>query len=165
MIDNADAQQLVEILKEKGLKIASAESLTGGMVSGLITSIPGASDVFECGICSYSNRIKNQLIGVSQKTLDRYTEYSEQTAREMAEGIKKIAGADIGISTTGIAGPGGGSEDKPVGLVYIGICTTECTAYKFDFSENGKNDRNRIRELAAIKAIDLAKEAATFLTV
>ncbi len=157
------SKQLVDLLKGKGLKIASAESLTGGMISEIITGIPGASEVIECGVCSYSNRIKHELLGVSRETLDKYTEYSEQTAIEMAEGIKRISKADIGISTTGIAGPGGGSDEKPVGLVYIGVAAKESMAYKFNFSENGKNDRNRIRELASVNAIRIAKDIAELL--
>ena len=163
MEDEVNLKQLVDLLRSKGLKISSAESLTGGMISELITSIPGASEVIECGVCSYSNRIKHELLGVSQETLDKYTEYSEQTAREMAEGIKRLSGADIGISTTGIAGPGGGSDEKPVGLVYIGVAAKESMAYKFNFSENGKNDRNRIRELASVNAIRIAKDIAELL--
>lgn len=156
-------QQLVELLKNKKLKIATAESLTGGMISEFITQVSGASEVIECGVCSYSNRIKHELLGVSRETLDQYTEYSEQTAIEMAKGIKMLSGADIGVSTTGIAGPGGGSEDKPVGLVYIGVSAKESRAYKFNFSENGKNDRNKIRELSSIYALKIAKEMAELL--
>ncbi len=156
-------QQFVELLKGKGLKVATAESLTGGMISELITRIPGASGVIECGVCSYSNRIKHKVLGVSQETLDKYTEYSEQTAIEMAKGIKMLSGADIGVSTTGIAGPGGGSEDKPVGLVYIGVSAKESRAYKFDFSQSGKNDRDKIRELTSINAIKIAKDVAELL--
>ena len=117
----ADAPQavLVKELKNRGLKIASAESLTGGMVSEYITKVSGASEVFECGICSYSNRIKHEILGVSEETLENYTEYSYQTACEMAQGVRRLSGADIGISTTGIAGPSGGTEEKPVGTVYI----------------------------------------------
>ena len=106
-------------LKEKGMKIATAESCTGGLVSKRITEIPGASDVFECGVCSYANRIKHELLGVSEQTLERYGAVSPQTAQQMAEGIRRLSGAEIGISVTGIAGPGGGTEEKPVGLVFL----------------------------------------------
>lgn len=163
MEDEINLKQLVDLLRSKGLKVSSAESLTGGMISELITSIPGASEVIECGVCSYSNRIKHELLGVSQETLDKYTEYSEQTAIEMAEGIKRLSGADIGISTTGIAGPGGGSVEKPVGLVYIGVASRESRAYKFNFIENGANDRDKIRELASLNAIRIVKETAELL--
>ena len=114
-------QAVVQQLKEKGLKVATAESCTGGLISKRITEIPGASDVFECGVCSYANRIKHELLGVSDQTLEQFGAVSEQTAREMAEGIRRLSGADIGVSVTGIAGPGGGTPEKPVGLVYLGV--------------------------------------------
>ncbi len=98
-------QKLVDLLKEKGLKVATAESLTGGLVSERITSVAGVSEVFECGVCSYSNRIKHEVLGVPSEVLEKYTEYSAETAVEMAKGIRCISGADIGISTTGMAGP------------------------------------------------------------
>ena len=122
-IQNDLVKNLVNLLKQNHWKVATAESLTGGLVSKKITEISGASQVFECGVCSYSNRIKHEVLGVSAEILETYTEYSPQTAVAMAEGIRKLSGADIGISTTGIAGPGGGTDEKPVGLVYIGIST------------------------------------------
>lgn len=112
---------LVKALHEKNLKIATAESITGGLVSKRITEVSGSSEVFECGICSYSNNIKHSVLGVSQETLDTFTEYSAETALEMAKGVRRISGADIGISTTGIAGPNGGTDEKPVGLVYVAL--------------------------------------------
>ncbi len=159
----ADAPQavLVKELKNRGLKIASAESLTGGMVSEYITKVSGASEVFECGICSYSNRIKHEILGVSEETLEKYTEYSYQTACEMAQGVRRLSGADIGISTTGIAGPSGGTEEKPVGTVYIGVSTGEKTfAEKFSFGDDGA-DRDTIRIRACISALKLALETVT----
>lgn len=96
---------LVQKLLEKNRKIATAESCTAGLVSKRITEIAGSSQVFECGIVSYSNRIKAQVLGVSEQTLEQYTEVSEQTAREMARGVRRLSGADIGVSVTGIAGP------------------------------------------------------------
>ena len=95
-------KKLVKLLKEKGMKASSAESLTGGLVSKLITDVSGASEVFECGVCSYSNRIKHEVLGVSSETLKSFTEYSEECAKEMASGVRRLAGADIGISTTGL---------------------------------------------------------------
>lgn len=150
---------LVHELTEKKLKIASAESLTGGMISELITSVSGSSAVFECGICSYSNRIKHEVLGVSEKTLEEYTEYSFKTAEEMAEGVRRISGADIAVSTTGIAGPGGFSEEKPVGLVYVGISAENYNkSYEFHFSEGAENEREMIRKKAAAAALDIALE-------
>lgn len=149
--------QLVHELTVRKLKIASAESLTGGMISELITSVAGSSSVFECGICSYSNRIKHEILGVSEKTLEEYTEYSLMTAEEMAEGVRRLSGADIAVSTTGIAGPGGYSEEKPVGLVYVGISAENYRrSYEFRFSEGLENERELIRQKAACAALSIA---------
>lgn len=121
-IDVPDLQTAaVNKLMKKKMTIATAESCTGGLISERIIQIPGASEIFGCGVCSYANEIKHEVLGVSEETLDQYGAVSEQTAREMAAGIRKLANSDIGISTTGIAGPGGGTSEKPVGLVYIGF--------------------------------------------
>ncbi len=145
---------LVERLRERKLKIASAESLTGGLISKMITDVSGASEVFECGVCSYSNRIKHELLGVSHKTLDEYTEYSRETAGEMAEGIRRLSGADIGVSTTGIAGPGGGTDKKPVGLVYVGISTENYkNTYELRLADKIDIEREYIRQQAARYAV------------
>ena len=148
---------LVARLREKGLKIATAESLTGGMVSESITRVPGASEVLECGVCSYSNRIKHEILGVSEEMLEKYTEYSAQTACEMAQGVRRLSGADIGAATTGIAGPGGGSAERPVGLVYVGISTKDRTfAKKLLLSRGQPDEREKIRILACKNALYLA---------
>ena len=149
--------ELVAALKEKKMKIATAESLTGGMVSEKITTVPGASEVLECGVCSYSNRIKHEVLGVSDETLSSCTEYSEECASEMAEGVRRLSGADIGISTTGIAGPGGGTEEKPVGTVYVGISTKNVTmTRKLYLGELGT--REEIRRASALCALFLCYE-------
>lgn len=114
-------ETVVALLKKSGKKIALAESCTGGYIAKRITDVPGSSEVFEYGIVSYSNEVKQKLLGVRSETLEKYTEVSAQTAAEMAEGVRRLSGADLGISVTGISGPGGGSEDKPVGLSYIGF--------------------------------------------
>ncbi len=114
-------QTAVSLLKAQNKKIALAESCTGGYIAKRITDVSGSSEVFEYGIVSYSNEVKQKLLGVKTETLEKYTEVSAQAAAEMAQGVRALSGADIGISVTGIAGPGGGSEDKPVGLAYIGI--------------------------------------------
>lgn len=146
-------QAVVEELKRRGWKIATAESLTGGWVSKRITEVPGASLVLECGVCSYSNRIKHEVLGVRQQTLDVYTEYSSQTAAEMAEGVRRLAGADIGVSTTGIAGPGG-VGDKPAGLVYVGVSTKNDTrTCELHLAPSGGEDRGMVRGLAASYAL------------
>lgn len=148
---------LVRVLEEKKLKIATAESCTGGLVSKKITEIPGASSVFDCGICSYSNGIKEKLLKVKKNTLDTVGAVSEETAMEMAQGVRLLAGSDIGISTTGIAGPGGGSDKKPLGLVYIGFSSEEKTfAVKTLLGDGGKNSREIVRDLASDAALFIA---------
>ncbi len=117
------AEKIAPLLKKKHLKIATAESCTGGLIGHTITGVPGSSEYYEGGIISYSNEMKMRFLGVREQTLKEHGAVSEQTAREMSEGVRKATGADIGISTTGIAGPGGGTEEKPVGLVYISLAT------------------------------------------
>lgn len=118
------AERLVALLKEKEQKICFAESCTGGLLSGALTAVPGSSAVFDGALCSYANRIKNTLLGVSQSTLDTEGAVSAQTAVQMAEGALALFAADIAVSVTGIAGPDGGTAQKPVGTVYI------CCAHK-----------------------------------
>ena len=154
-------QAVVWELTARQQKIATAESLTGGLVSKRITEVPGASAVLECGICSYSNRIKHELLGVREQTLRTYTEYSPQTAREMAEGVRRLAGADIGVSTTGIAGPGG-VEGKPPGLVYVAVSTENDTrVYELQLSPDGTRGREQVRSLAASHALFAVWEVLT----
>lgn len=150
--------ELVELLKKKKMFVASAESLTGGLVAARITSVPGASEVFECGVCSYSNRIKHKLLGVTKETLAKYSEYSTECAKEMAQGVRQLSGADIGVSTTGIAGPAGGSKEKPVGTVYVGIALkNDSKAYELHFGS--ENNREEIRSLTVDFAIKLILDA------
>ena len=125
------------ILKEKSLKIATAESCTGGLISHTFTNISGSSEYFDRGIVSYSNKAKIELLEVTEDVLDKYGAVSEQVAKAMAEGIRNRSNVNIGIATTGIAGPTGGTKEKPVGLVYIAISTIENTTVKrFQFSGN-----------------------------
>ncbi len=148
---------LVQRLAEKGIKIATAESCTGGLISKKITEISGASAVFDCGVCSYSNEIKSRVLKVSKATLDAVGAVSEETAVEMAQGVRELANSCIGVSTTGIAGPTGGTPQKPVGLVYIGVSTKDkAYAVKALLCENKVNNRERVRELAAAAAMYLA---------
>lgn len=154
IISNEINRKFVEVLKAKGLKAATAESLTGGLVSKRITEISGSSEVFECGICSYSNRIKHEILGVPSDILEKYTEYSSETAVAMAEGVRRLSGADIGISTTGIAGPNGGTPEKPVGLVYVGISTKNHSfAKELHLSQNLPDEREKIRFEASSYAL------------
>ena len=151
---------LVKALHEKNLKIATAESITGGLVSKRITEVSGSSEVFECGICSYSNNIKHSVLGVSQETLDTFTEYSAETALEMAKGVRRISGADIGISTTGIAGPNGGTDEKPVGLVYVAVDSDNYSdVKKLLLSRGFSEERELIRYLASSHALYLGLTA------
>ncbi|KYK21089.1 competence protein ComA [Thermoplasmatales archaeon SG8-52-4] len=130
-------EKISTILKQKDLKIATAESCTGGLISHSFTNISGSSDYFDRGIVSYSNKAKTELLGVSEEILNRYGAVSEQVATEMADGVRKRSRVDIGIATTGIAGPTGGTKEKPVGLVYIAISTIDKTQVKkFQFSGN-----------------------------
>jgi nicotinamide-nucleotide amidase len=117
--------QLVEnvsaVLRAQGLKLATAESCTGGMIAAAITDLSGSSDIFDRGFVTYSNQSKIDLLGVLPETLEAYGAVSEQTAGEMVIGALSRSGADLSVAVTGIAGPSGGSAEKPVGLVYIGI--------------------------------------------
>ncbi|MGN0487952.1 MAG: CinA family protein [Ruminococcus sp.] len=143
-------QLLVETLIEKNKKVATAESCTGGLLSKRITEISGASSVFDCGICSYANEIKHKLLNVKNETLEAFGAVSPQTAVQMAEGVRKLAKADYGISTTGIAGPTGGTKEKPVGLVFIGISSQKSTyAIRTLLGDEGRNTRENIRKIAS----------------
>lgn len=152
---------LVAALQAKGLKVAAAESCTGGLVSKRITEVAGASQVFDCGVCSYANRIKEQVLGVSRETLETLGAVSKETAAQMAAGVRKLSKADIGVSTTGIAGPDGGTEEKPVGLVYVGVDSENyTTVLECRLSRGYDNERELIRYLASSHALRLALTAA-----
>lgn len=139
------AEQTVSKLKERGLKVATAESCTGGMVSSFITSVSGVSEVFELGVASYSCRIKNKILGVNNATLYEFGAVSEQTAREMAENVRKIADSDLGISVTGAAGPDG-TEGHPPGYVFIAVAGEKGISVKLLNIE--PESRNFVRENA-----------------
>ena len=150
------SEQIVEKCAVYGLKVSTAESITGGMISAAITSHPGSSAVIEFGVCSYSNRIKQKILGVSDKTLEQFTEYSEQCAEEMAKGALKISGADFAVATSGIAGPLGGTPNDPIGTVYICACDkSKSVCERFTFDNKG---RGFIREAAAEKALSMLLE-------
>ena len=147
--------EIAEKLIEKKLKISVSESCTGGMLAANLINYPGISEVFEEGCVTYSNEAKMRRLGVKEETLEKHGAVSFETACEMAEGIAKSAGTDIGMSTTGIAGPGGGSDEKPVGLVYIGMHISGRTeAEKFIF----EGDRLSVRTQAVEKALLWLKE-------
>lgn len=118
-------EEIARALLERKWWIATAESCTGGLVAHTLTNIPGSSAYFRGGVVSYSNEVKMKVLGVKRETLEQYGAVSEQTAREMAEGVKNLMEVDVAVATTGIAGPGGGTPEKPVWLVYIGLATPE----------------------------------------
>lgn len=145
-----DIEKIAEILIDKNLKIAVSESCTGGLLSSAFVDYPGISSVFEQGCVTYSNEAKMSRLGVKKETLDEFGAVSYETACEMAEGVAKTSKTDIGMSTTGVAGPGGGSEDKPVGLVYIGLFINgKVSAKKFNF----EGSRNEVRNQAVESAL------------
>lgn len=149
-------ETVVAKLIECGLRVATAESCTGGLISERITRVSGSSAVFECGVCSYANSIKEKVLGVHGETLAVLGAVSAETAIQMAEGVKKLSGADIAVSTTGIAGPTGGTAEKPVGLVYVGVCAgTKAYAIKLMLggSSNIVNSREYIRKFASDAAL------------
>lgn len=146
-------QMLVKTLGEKKLKIATAESCTGGLISKMITDVSGASEVFDCGVCSYANEIKAKVLGVREEDLREFGAVSKEVAMQMAQGVRELSGADIGISTTGIAGPTGGSEEKPVGTVFIGVSTVAKNYYLLAKLMTKNATRDNIRQSAAFLAI------------
>ncbi len=148
-------EKIARLLKEKKLWIATAESCTGGLISHILTNIPGSSEYFKGSVVAYSNEVKMNVLGVKEETLRKYGAVSEQTAKEMADGVRNLLNVDIAISTTGIAGPGGGTPTKPVGLVYAGIATPDgVKARRFLF--NG--DRLQNKESFANAALSMLLE-------
>lgn len=140
---------VIEHLIEQKLTIATAESCTAGMIASAIGNIPGVSSIFNEGFITYSNEAKEKYLGVPHELLEKHGAVSHPVCRAMAEGVCKNTGADIGISTTGIAGPGGATKDKPVGLVYIGICFLgKTTVYKYFLTGDRKNIRYQAMKYA-----------------
>jgi nicotinamide-nucleotide amidase len=142
---------VARLLTERGLTLSLAESCTGGLVASLVTKIPGVSRVFVGGVVSYSNAAKVALLRVSEEDLERYGAVSRQVALAMARGVRKVMGSDLALAITGIAGPGGGSPEKPVGLVYMALLSEdrqEVEEYQFS------GERGRIQLLAALTGLD-----------
>lgn len=149
-------ERVVRGLRQQGMTLALAESCTGGLLAKRITDVPGASEVFGFGCVTYSNEAKQALVGVSPETLERYTAVSPETALEMARGARQRGGADIGLSTTGYAGPGGGTEEHPVGTVFIGLSWAGgerviCPERRY------MRSREQIRRSASSTALDLLR--------
>ncbi|MCG8498826.1 MAG: competence/damage-inducible protein A [Firmicutes bacterium] len=142
------------LLIQKGVTIAAAESCTGGLLAEKLSRTPGISSCFNRGMITYSNESKVELLGVSQETLNQYGAVSEQTALEMAKGVRERSKVDVGISITGIAGPGGGSTEKPVGLVYVAMATEhKCWCQTLRLAGN----RERIRNMTSMRALDMIR--------
>ncbi len=148
-------EKQVKILIEKNITLSVAESCTGGWLSKILTEISGVSAIYKGGICSYSNEIKMSLLGVKEETLNTLGAVSEETARQMAEGIRKTMNTDIGIGITGIAGPASDNTQKPVGLIYISVSNGEKTIIKELRNSFTENIRTNNRLSAVYEAINL----------
>jgi nicotinamide-nucleotide amidase len=147
------AERVLAGCRARGLKLATAESCTGGLIAAALTHFAGSSDVFERGFVTYSNAAKTEQLGVPAAQIAEHGAVSEAVARAMAEGVLRFSHADVSVSVTGIAGPGGGSAEKPVGLVWFGYATRggDCTAYKKVFA----GDRATVRAGAVQFALEL----------
>ena len=151
------AERLVALLGACGMTCATAESCTGGGIGSAITSVPGSSAVYLGGVVSYANEVKSGVLGVKEETLARVGAVSSETAEEMAAGARRLTGADIAVSVTGIAGPGGGSPEKPVGLVWFGLASADgVRTEKAIFA----GDRGRVREQTVVHALGMLTAAA-----
>lgn len=149
-------QKIVERLRAAGKTLAVAESCTGGLIGAAITSVSGSSECFIGGVISYSNELKEKLLGVDRSLLQRHGAVSEEVAAAMAVGVSRTTGADYSLSITGIAGPGGGTDEKPVGLVYIGLAGADETVIRrFVFEGN----RSAVRSSAVEEALKLLLES------
>lgn len=154
--ETATVQELIHaMLTESGRTLAVAESCTGGTIAARFTAMPGASAYFLCGVVSYSNESKIKVLGVDPGTLERHGAVSEATAREMAEGARRMSGADFAVATTGIAGPTGGTDEKPVGTVWMAVATPRGT---FAVCRQCGTDRGQIIDRASSQAIALLRE-------
>ncbi|HEV7839210.1 MAG TPA: competence/damage-inducible protein A [Gemmatimonadaceae bacterium] len=155
-VDDADlAAVVLDQCRVAGFTLAVAESCTGGMLGERITSIPGSSDVFLGGVIAYHNEVKRTLLGVRSEALERAGAVSEEVAIQMASGVRERLGADVGVSVTGIAGPGGGTAEKPVGLVWIAVHASEVKARRFHVG----GDRAEIRQRASQAALEMVRRA------
>jgi nicotinamide-nucleotide amidase len=154
MEDETLESVVVRVLRERKLTLASAESCTGGAIANKITNVPGASEIFLGGFVTYSNGMKEKFLGVEIKTLEANGAVSEPVARAMAEGARRATGADFAVAVTGIAGPGGGSTEKPVGTVFIALASMEGThAWKM----SNAFDRETFKEITAQQALNFLR--------
>ena len=148
-------EEIISKLVEKNITISTAESCTGGSLGKIITSVPGVSSIYGYGFITYANEAKEKILGVSHETLEEYGAVSYQTACEMAEGARKASGSDIAVSVTGIAGPGGGTTEKPVGLVYIAIADKNGSEYR---KLNLSGNRDEVRAKTCDEVFRLVKD-------
>lgn len=151
-------EKVVKKLNERNLVMASAESCTGGLIAKRITDISGSSSVFSCCVVSYSNDIKEKVLGVKHETLNEYGAVSEQTVREMVKGVLTLSGADIAVSVSGIAGPNSDNTQKPVGLIYLAVSDGEKTIVKKLNNQYTTDIRNRNRLSASDEAFKMILE-------
>lgn len=157
------AESVVKYMVQSGKCMCTAESCTGGMVSELITSVPGASKMFLGGVCSYTEQIKQKVLGVKKETLEKFTVYSPQVASEMSLGVLRLFGADVAVGITGVAGPGGYSEDKPAGTVYVSVRDdkNEIVRDLKVYELCADPDRETVRRIASRMALEMLIELCT----
>jgi nicotinamide-nucleotide amidase len=152
MVQQAIELAIGDMLRSRGLNLATAESCTGGLIGHRLTNIAGSSDYFLGGVIAYANPVKMGLLGVRSQTLDEHGAVSRETVQEMAAGVRRALGADIGLAVSGVAGPGGGTPEKPVGLVWIGLSAPQVeTERRYLFS----GERLSVKEQAAQAALEL----------
>ena len=146
-------ESIWDVLRERGLSISTAESCTGGLLSHLITNVPGSSDYYKGGVVAYANEVKEEVLHVPDEIIEREGAVSAACARAMAEGVRRLLRADVGIATTGIAGPTGGTPDKPVGLVYIALATRDNVYHEcYIFHEDREGNKHKAAD-AALKML------------
>ena len=147
------AAEVIKVFKEKNRKLATVESCTGGLITAYLTGVSGSSEVVDRGFTTYSNEAKNELVGVPMELINCYGAVSDEVARSMAEGGLKNSRSDVTIAVTGIAGPGGGGPEKPVGLIHFGCASSlkATTSYQIIFG----GDRARVRENTVLKAFQI----------
>jgi nicotinamide-nucleotide amidase len=155
---DALARQVLDAARKSGLRIATAESCTGGLVAAALCAVPGASDVFERGFVTYSNTAKMEMLGVPATTLDGFGAVSEPTARAMARGVLAHSKADLAVSTTGIAGPGGGGPDKPVGTVHLAVARRDGAVHS-RHETFGDPGREAIQLASVVSALTMLLDA------
>jgi len=152
------AEIVLDLCRERGLTLGAAESATGGLIGQMLTAVPGASDVFAGAVVAYSNGVKRELLGVPEDVLEEHGAVSPQVAAAMARGVEKALVADVAVADTGIAGPGGGSADKPVGLVYLHALGPDGEIAQDFVARGGRED---VRRRAAVSALHLLRRLLT----